>query len=199
VLTTRRVLALLALTVTIVLGAGIPANAQFTDDTTAFQATMRTVKVAPPTNVKVDSYCITTTWTTRVVVYTDPATGAQTTRSNTTSVSSERSRTNVDATTTETTAGPGAGESTTTTVDKDTRLYVTGSWSPSTSADVVGYQMSAHLGNGYVYTMRESPNTTSMSADADADYLSTSLKASIDTVTSYGWTASSALTKNLSC
>ncbi|MFW3172311.1 hypothetical protein [Geodermatophilus sp. CPCC 206100] len=198
-ITTRRALVLLALTVAVVLGAVIPANAAFTDNTTAFQASVTTVKVQPPTQVKVNSSCVTTTWTTKRVVYTDPVTGAQTTRSTTHTMTSENSRTNVDSTTTSTTPGPGVGETTTTTVDKDTQLYVSATWNRSTSADVTGYQMSAHLGNGYVFTMLSGADTTSMSADADADYLSTSLKATIDTVTRYGWTAQSALSKTLSC
>jgi hypothetical protein len=199
VITTRRALVLLALTVAVVIGAGIPANAAFTDKA-AVQTTVGTVTVQPPTNVKVQTYCVTTTTVWRRIDYRDPVTGAQTMRSNElVSQDTQRSKTNQDSTVPEVTAGPGDGETTTTTTVKDTELYATATWNRSTSDRVAGYAMTAHIGAYYTFTMMQGPDVTSMSANEDADYLSTSLKLTIDTVTTYGWTASSALSKTLTC
>jgi hypothetical protein len=187
----RRSLVVLALTVAVIVGASLPAQALFADST-AVTTTVSTRTVQPPTDVKVSTYCITTTTTRRT---TTSAYGTSTW----TTITSESSTKNVDSSTTTTTSGPRAGETTTTTVTEDTELYASATWTRSTSTNVAGYQMTAHLGNGYTWAMLQSANATSMTANADADYLSTSLKLTIDTVTTYGWTASSALSKTLTC
>ncbi|MGK5173152.1 hypothetical protein [Geodermatophilus sp. CPCC 205761] len=197
--TTRRALALLTLTLAVLVTATLPANAAFDDRAPAVTATVGTLTVQPPTNVKVDSYCVVTTTETRHTVYRDPVTGATSTRSYSVTSSSQGTRTNQNGNTTSTVAGPGTNETTTTTTTVDTELYATASWTRSTTPDVQGYLMTAHLGNGYTFVMEQGANSTSMSANADADYISTSLKLSIDTLTTYKWTASSALSKNLSC
>ncbi|MGY1623121.1 hypothetical protein ACI789_13055 [Geodermatophilus sp. SYSU D00965] len=196
--TVRRTLVLLVLTVAVVVGASLPAQALFADTAAAPAMSLGTLTVQPPTSVKVDTSCLTTTVVTRRT-YTSNYWGGSTQTGYSQSTTTQTSRTNVDSTATTRTDGPGWNEYTITTTSKNTELYATASWKPSTSANVSGYQMVAHLGNGDVFTFAQSANATSMSANADADYLSTNLQLTIDTVTTYGWTASSALSKTLTC
>ncbi|MGY1592970.1 hypothetical protein ACI79D_13405 [Geodermatophilus sp. SYSU D00708] len=196
--TVRRTLVLLVLTVAVVVGASLPAQALFADTAAAPAMSLGTLTVQPPTDVDVDTTCFTTTVVTKRTYRTN-SWGGDTLTGYSQSSTTQRSNKNVDGETTDRTNGPGWNEYTITTTSKDTELYASATWTRSTSAKVAGYQMTAHLGNGHTFTMTQGANATSMSANADADYLSTSLKLTIDTVTTYGWTASSALSKTLTC
>jgi hypothetical protein len=198
VITTLRAVVLLALTVALVIGAGIPANAAFTDNATV-QTTVGTVTVQPPTNVNVTTYCVVTTTEVRQTVYRNQWTGATQTTSYSVTQSSQNTQTNQNSSSTTTEPGPGWNETTTITRTVDTELYATASWTRSTTPNVAGYLMTAHLGNGQTFVMQQGADATSMSAHADADYLSTSLTMTIDTLTTYKWTASSAQSKTLKC
>ena len=95
--------------------------------------------------------------------------------------------------------GPGAYETTTTTVTKNTNLHVAVNWPASTTQrGVTGYLVNAHLSDGSVYPMAQ-VTTLWTSAVVDADYLWYQPRLSVTTLTSYGWTATSAVTAVLSC
>jgi hypothetical protein len=197
---TRRALVLIGLTLTVMIGAAIPASATFTDSATV-TTTVGTGTVAAPTALKVTNSCVTTTTTVRRTTYTNPWTGATTQTSYSSWTTRAASNTNVQGTTTTTVAGPGANETTTTTVTRNTDLHVTLSWSASTSRGVTGYAVSAHLGpyNSVAPLLSTDAATTSVSRIEDADMLSYQPSLFVTTQTSYGWTADSVRTAVLSC
>ena len=197
----RRTAVLLGLTASVIVGSSIPASATFTEAVATNTAALRTATVAAPTGLIVDDTCTTTTTTVKRTVYTNPGTRVQTTTYYNSSTTQSTSSTNVQGTTTQTVAGPGPNETTTTTVTKNTDLFVTLRWSASPSRGVNGYLVSAHLGvNGSVSPlMTTSSGTTSVTQTQDADALSYVPSLSVTAQTTYGWTATSAQTRVLSC
>jgi hypothetical protein len=196
----RRSLILIGLTGAVMIGASIPASATFADSA-AVPHTVSTLTVAAPASVTVDDYCITTTTRTSTTTRRDPTTGVVTTTAYSSYVtSSDRSGSNVQGSTTTSTAGPGAYETTTTTDTTNTDLVVNMSWSASGSRGVSGYLVSAHLGDGSSIPMGQTDSvTTGGGARVDADYLGYQPSLSVTTLTSYGWTATSARTAVLAC
>ncbi|SEK83976.1 hypothetical protein SAMN04515665_105198 [Blastococcus sp. DSM 46786] len=189
--------ALVGVTVALIVGSSIPASATFSDSV-AGQATISTGTVAAPSGVTVDDWCVTTTTTTKRTVYTDPVTGVQTQTAWSRTSDSTGSSTNVDSTTSTSAPGPGPNETTTTTVDKDTELHVSVNWAPSGSRGVTDYVVAAHLSNGTAYALARAAGTSTYGHE-DADALWYSPRLSVTTMTSYNWTATSALTRVLSC
>ena len=198
--TTRRVLTVLGLTLAVIAGASLPASADFAG-TAAVSTTVATGTVAAPAWVSVNDSCATTTTTVRRTVYTDPVTGVQTQTAYSSTSSTVASTTNVNSNSTTSAAGPGVNETTTTTVTKNTALSVTVTWAASTTArGVSGYLASAHLNDGSTYAMAQTAaNVLTTSASVDADYLAYAPRLSVTTLTSYGWTATTAQTPVLSC
>jgi hypothetical protein len=87
-----------------------------------------------------------------------------------------------------------------TTTTRNTDLSVTASWTASASRGVSGYLANAHLNDGTVYPMAQTaPAVLSTSANVDADYLTYAPRLSVTTLTTYGWTATTAQTPVLSC
>jgi hypothetical protein len=194
----RRALILTGLTMAVVISATVPASATFAD-TAAVSHTVSTGTVAAPAGVTVNDYCTTTTTTVRQTVRTDPVTLVATTTSYSSTSTTVASTSNVQSSTSSSVAGPGVNETTTTTVTKNTALYVTVNWPASTTQrGVTGYLVNAHLNNASVYAMAQTAGLTT-SADVDADYLYYQPRLSVTTLTSYGWTATTALTAVLSC
>ena len=199
--TIRRTAVLLGLTTSVIIGSSIPASATFSDSVSADTAALRTLAVAAPTGLVLDDSCTTTTTTVKRTVNTNPGTGAQTTTYYNSSTTQEASTSNVQGTTTETVAGPRGNETTTTTVTKNTDLHVTLRWTASATRGVNGYLVSAHLGiDGSVTTLLTTGSgTTSVTQVQDADALYYRPSLSVTTRTAYGWTATSAPTRVLSC
>ncbi|MBB3082831.1 hypothetical protein [Geodermatophilus sabuli] len=195
----RRTLTVIAAAAVMLAGGPQIAGAAFDDRTAPVQATVGTVTVQPPRNVQVATRCETTTTVVKRVYQVNSTGGRTFLYAMPATVTKEASRENKEGEGSTEAPGPLAGQVTVTTTTMDTELYATATWDRSPSDRVAGYQMRAHLGNGYVFTMMQSADTTSMSANADASYLSTQLQLTIDTVTTYRWTASSALTKSLRC
>jgi hypothetical protein len=195
----RRVVILIGLTLAVVIGSSIPASATFADTTAAILHTVSTGTVAPPAWVTVNDYCTTTTTTVTQTVRTDPITGVATTTFYSSISTSATSTSNVQGSTSSSVAGPGVNETTTTTVSSNTDLYVTANWAASTTQrGVTGYLVNAHLADGSVYGMAQTAALTT-SAGVDADYLYYQPRLSVTTLTSYGWTATSAVTAALAC
>jgi hypothetical protein len=196
--TTRRIATLAGLILAVMVGTSIPASATFADSATVTTA-IGTATVKAPTGLVVTDYCTTTTTTVKRTISTDPVTGVQTQTFYSSSSTTAGATSNVQSSTSTTTAGPGVNETTTTTVTKNTNLYVTLSWTASTSPQVTGYVVNAHLGlDGSVYPMTSTAGTsTSAVQDADALYYQPTL--SVTTQTAYGWTATSGQTALLSC
>jgi hypothetical protein len=97
-----------------------------------------------------------------------------------------------------TTVDPLTGVSTTT---YSYLYHATVSWPASTTArGVIGYRVMAHLNNGTSMVMAETPATVrTVSASVDQYYLQFQPRVSVQTLTSYGWTAESAQTPVLTC
>lgn len=196
--TTRRLLALLALTVTAVLGTGATtADAVFATSVALPVTTVGTGTVAPATDVRVDVSCTTTT---KVIkrTYTTYSWGTQQT-SYSESATTVTSRVNVEANDTVRTEGPQWNQYTTTQTIKDTELYATLRWTPSRSPRVTGYRMTAHTVRGPYVMGQAGPTATWMTASYDADVVDLGARLSIDTLTDHGWTATSALSNTVSC
>ena len=139
--------------------------------------------------------CTTTTTVVKRTVYTDPSTGVQTQTAYSSTTTYATSASNLQGTTTTSAAGPGLYETTTTTTTKNTDLSVTASWSASATRGVNGYLVNAHLADGTVTRWpTTSAGTLSTSSTVDADGLVYQPRLSVTTLTSYGWTARSALT-----
>jgi hypothetical protein len=195
----RRSLTLILLTVGVIAGTGVPAWAAF-GDTVTITTTVPTLTVAAPATVTVNDSCSTTTTVVKRTVYTDPATGVQTQTAYSSTTTSATSSTNVQSSTSSTVAGPGANETTTTTTTKNTDVTVTASWTASATRGVNGYLVNAHLSDGTVYPMiQTAAGTLSTSQTVDADNLVYQPRLSVTTLTSYGWTARSALTGIITC
>ena len=193
----RRTLVLLALTVTAVLGAGsTAANATFSDSTALSGVSVGTGTVAPATQVRVDTSCVTTTTVITRTFQTYSWGVAQTGYSATTTTATSKS--NVEGDETVRTEGWN-GQYTTTQTIKNTELYATARWSLSTSARVTGYRMTAHTIYGLVMIGEPGAVTTSMTRQYDASVLSWNPRLSIDTLTDYGWIGTSQLTKPVTC
>jgi hypothetical protein len=195
----RRSLTLILLTVAVLAGAGVPAWAAFGDAVT-LTTTVPTLTVAAPAAPTVKNSCTTTTTVVKRTVYTNPSTGVQTQTAYSSITTSTTSTTNVQSSTSSTVAGPGTNESTTTTTTKNTDLTVTASWSASGTRGVNGYLVNAHLSDGTVYPMAQTgAGTLSTSQTVDADNLVYQPRLSVTTLTSYGWTARSAVTGIITC
>ncbi|MDP5182291.1 hypothetical protein QOZ88_06545 [Blastococcus sp. BMG 814] len=193
----RRALAVTGLAVALAVGTAVPAAATYADSA-AVSTSVATGTVAAPASVAVDDWCITTTVTTTRTVHTDPVTGAQTqTAWSRTSIDSASSI-NVNSDTSTSVSGPGLNETTTTRIQQDTELYVSATWQASGSRGVTGYAVAAHLSDGSAFIMATTAGT-SMSGHEDADARRYSPRLSVTTLTSYNWTATSALTRVLSC
>jgi hypothetical protein len=197
----RRSAVLLGLIAAVIVGSSIPANATFTEAVATNTATLGTATVAAPTGLIVTATCTTTTTTVKRTVNTNPGTGTQTTTYYNSTTTQTTSSTNAQGTTTQTVAGPGPNETTTTTVTKNTDLSVALRWTASPSRGVSGYLVSAHLGiNGTVSPLMTTPSgTTSVTQTQDADALDYQPSLSVTAQTTYGWTATSAQTRVLSC
>ena len=197
--TLRRIAVLIPLTVGVVAGASLPAWAAF-GDTVKLTTTITSITVAAPATVTVNDSCTTTTTVIRRTVYTNPGTGEQIQTAYSSTTTYATSSSNVQGTTTSSVAGPGPNEVTTTTTTKNTDLAVTASWTASASRGVNGYLVNAHLADGTVYAMAQTAaGTLSTSSTVDADNLVYQPRLSVTTLTSYGWTARSALTGYISC
>jgi hypothetical protein len=197
--TIRRIVVLIALTVAVIAGASVPAWAAFGDSVTV-PTTISTITVAAPATVTVNDSCTTTTTVVKRTVYTNPGTGQQIQTAYSTTTSYATSTSNVQGTTTTSVAGPGPNEVTTTTTTKNTDLTVTASWTASASRGVNGYLVNAHLSDGTVYAMTQTAaGTRSTSQTVDADNLAYQPRLSVTTLTTYGWTARSALTGYITC
>jgi hypothetical protein len=194
----RRLLLLSGLTMAVVISTGVPASATFTD-TSVVAHTVSTGTVAAPAVVTVDDYCVATTTRRSTTSYVNPGNGYTTVTGSSTTTTTAASSSNLQSSTTTTTAGPGPNETTTVTTTVNTTLYVTVNWPASTTQrGVTGYLVNAHLNNASVYAMAQTAGLTTR-ADVDADYLNYQPRLSVTTLTSYGWTATSALTAVLSC
>lgn len=194
-----RIAAVVPLTVGVIAAASLPAWAAYSDSARV-TTTIATTTVAAPASVTVSDSCTTTTTVVKRTVYTDPTTGAQTQTSYSSTTTSATSTSNVQSSTSSTVAGPGTYETTTTTTTKNTDLSVSVSWAASGSRGVNGYVVNAHLADGTVYPMAQTaPGTLFTSAAVDADNLVYQPRLSVTTLTTYGWTAQSALTGYISC
>ena len=197
--TAQRGLLLIVLTGAVILGASVPAWAAF-GDTVKLTTTINTITVAAPATVTLNDSCTTTTTVVQQTVNTNPGTGAQTVTAYSSTTTYATSSSNVQGTTTSSVAGPGPNEVTTTTTTKNTMLTVSASWTASGSRGVNGYLVNAHLSDGTVYTMAQTAaGTLSTSQTVDADNLAYQPRLSVTTLTSYGWTAQSALTGYVTC
>jgi hypothetical protein len=194
-----RLAVLSLLTGGVIAGASVPARADFGDAVTVPTA-ITTTTVAAPATVTVSNSCTTTTTVEKRTVYTDPTTGVQTQTAYSSTTAYAASSTNVQSSTSSSVAGPGVNETTTTTTTKNTDLAVSVSWSASGSRGVNGYLVNAHLADGSVYAMAQTAaGTLSTSQTVDADNLVYQPRLSVTTLTSYGWSARSALTGYVTC
>ena len=195
----RRILILSVLTVAVIAGASVPASATFADSATVSTAIVTTT-VAAPAWLTINDSCTTATSVVRRTVYTNPGTGEQIQTAYSSSTTYATSTSNVQGTTTSTVAGPGPNETTTTTTTKDTTLSVSASWPASGSRGVSGYLVTAHLSDGTLYPMAQTAaGTLSTNQTVDADSLAYQPRLSVTTLTSYGWSAQSALTGYVTC
>jgi hypothetical protein len=196
----RRILILIGLTVAVIAGASVPASADFADFAPVPTTTIATDTVTAPAWISVNDSCATTTTTVKRTVYTDPVTlvQTQTVYSSTSSTVTSTSNVNYYSSTSE--AGPGLNETTTTTVTQNTTLSVTAWWAASASRGVSGYLVNAHLGDGSVIPMAQTASSVlTTGATVDADYLAYAPRLSVTTLTTYGWTATTAPTPVLAC
>jgi hypothetical protein len=195
----RRSLTLILLTVAVIAGAGIPAWAAF-GDTVAITTTVPTLTVAAPATVTLNDSCTTATTVVKRTVYTNPGTGEQIQTAYSSTTTYAASSSNVQSNTSSSAPGPGPNEVTTTTTTKNTMLTVSASWTASGSRGVNGYLVNAHLADGTVYPMGQTAaGTLTTSQTVDADNLVYQPRLSVTTLTSYGWTAQSALTGYVTC
>jgi hypothetical protein len=80
-------------------------------------------------------------------------------------------------------------------------MSVTVSWDPSASPKVSGYTVKAYRSDGQVSTVAQT-NATTTTADTTVDKLSagsTSVTFTVTTLTSYGWTAESSRSGQMTC
>jgi hypothetical protein len=195
----RRIATVAGLTVGVIVAASLPASAAFSD-VVPVATSVDTLTVAAPSTVTVNDSCLTTTTVVKRTVYTDPTTGVQTQTLYSSTSNTVSSTTNVNYSNTSTAAGPGWNETTTTTTTQNTILYVTASWSASASRGVSGYLVNAYLNDGTVYPMAQTgAGGLSTSASVDADYVAYQPRLTVTTLTSYGWTATTAKTAVVTC
>jgi hypothetical protein len=188
-----RALVVLAVLAVTVLGTGTTAaKAGFSDSAALRSVSVGTGTVAPAMKVRVDARCETTATEVRRVYRVDSLGNRTLVSSSTPVTTTSTARGDEGGTTQTTTNGPGPDEVTVTTVTKDTELYATARWDLSTSARVTGYRMTAHTSIGAVPIGDPGPIATSMTRQYDADVLQYRPRVSIDTLTDYGWTATSA-------
>jgi len=196
----RRTVTVLAAAILMVLGGHSIAGAAFSDTTSAMTTTVKTVTVQPPTSVRVETSCTTTTVETKRTYQVDPYTGTTTQVGYSQSTTMVTSKSNVESDTTVRTEGPGTNQYTITSTVKDTELYATLRWNSSTSPRVTGYRMTAWLNNGYAVGMGDAAVTaTSMTGQYDASVTNYDARLSMVTLTSYGWTATSDLSNPVRC
>ena len=196
----RRSVLLLVLTVAVVLGASLPANAVFADSTTPVTTqAISTVTVEGPGNVRVETSCTTTTTVIkRVYQYDSWGNTWQVGYSQESSAASSRS--NVESSSTVRTEGPAWNQYTVTQTVKDTTLYATARWKGSSTPRVTGYTMTAFLNNGYAVPIgTAAPSATSYSDSYDASVVDLGARLSMVTVTAYGWTAPGNLSNVVTC
>jgi hypothetical protein len=197
--TIRRILILISLTATVVAGASGPAWAEYTDSAKV-STTIATTTVAAPASMSITNSCTTSTTIEKRTVYTDPTTGVQTQTAYSSTTTYATSASNVQSSTSSTAAGPGLNETTTTTTTKNTMLSVSVSWPASASRGVSGYLVNAHLYDGSTYPMvQNAAGVLSTSQTVDADNLNLQPRLSVTTLTSYGWTAQSAISGYITC
>lgn len=195
----RRMLTVVGLTVAVIAGASVPAWATY-GASAKVATTIVTTTVASPAGLSVAASCSTTTTVVKRTVRTDPISGVQTQTVYSSTSTKAASASNVQGSTTSTAAGPGQYESTTTTTTQNTDLSVTVSWAASASRGVNGYQVNAHLADGSTYPMTQTgAGTLSTSQTVDAGNLAYQPRLSVTTLTSYGWTARSAISGYISC
>jgi hypothetical protein len=194
----RRTVVLLVLTVAVIVGASLPAQALFAD-TAAVTTTLGTRTVQPPTNVRVDTSCITTTTVTKRSYRVEPS-GAHTLVDYYEQSSTASSKENVESDTTVRTDEPSGTQYTLTRTVQDTELYATGRWQASTSPGVTGYRLAAILNNGWAYPLEDAgPAATTVTGHYDADVVDMQARLAMVTLTSYGWTANSQLSNFVTC
>jgi hypothetical protein len=194
----RRTVVLLVLTVAVIVGATLPAQALFAD-TAAVTTTLGTRTVQPPTNVRVDTECTTTTTVIKQTYRVDPVTGATTRTGYSETSTTARSRSNVESDTT-TTTWTSSTEYTTTRTIEDTELFATGRWQGSASPGVTGYRLAAILTGGWTYPLEDAgPNATTVTGHYDAEVVDLQARLAMVTLTSYGWTANSKLSNVVTC
>jgi len=88
----------------------------------------------------------------------------------------------------------------TTTTGTTTTMRATVSWTASQTRGVSGYAITAHFPDGTSYPITTvGANTTSVTQDVDGSYSDQGIRVSVTTLTSYGWTASSAKTGAIRC
>lgn len=198
-ITVRRIATVAALTAGVIAAASLPASAAFSD-AAPVATSVSTLTVAAPSTITVNDSCSTATTVVKRTVYTNPGTGEQIQTAYSSTTTYAASSTNVSSNTSTTVAGPGPNEMTTTTTTKSTTLSVTASWTASASRGVNGYLVNAYLNDGTVYPMAQTGvGVLSTSASVDAGYLSYQPRLTVTTLTSYGWTATSAQTAVVTC
>ncbi|MGY1641383.1 hypothetical protein ACI782_09650 [Geodermatophilus sp. SYSU D00703] len=194
----RRTVVLLVLTVAVIVGAPLPAQALFAD-TTAVATTVGTRTVQPPTGVRVDTECTTTTTVIEQTYTVNPGLGTTTRTSYSEARSTAPSNSNVESDTT-TTTWTSAVDYTTTRTIKDTELYATGKWKASATPGVTGYRLAAILNNGWTYPLEDAgPTATTVTGHYDAEVVDLQARLAMVTLTSYGWTANSELSNVVTC
>jgi hypothetical protein len=196
---TRRMLTVVGLTGAITAAASGPAWAAYSDSARV-STTIATTTVAAPATVTINDSCATATTVEKRTMRTDPITGVQTQTAYSSTTTYATSTSNVQSYTTSSAAGPGLYETTTTTTTKNTDLSVTASWAASGSRGVNGYLVNAHLNDGSVFPMTQTAaGTLTTSQTVDADNLAYQPRLSVTTLTSYGWTAQTAVSGYISC
>ncbi|WP_409330248.1 hypothetical protein [Trujillonella humicola] len=195
---TRRCVLLLVLTVAALIGASLPANALFSDSAaTAVQPAIGTLTVQGPTNVRVETSCVTTTTTIRRVF--DSSTNAQLSYQETRTTANSNSNVESD-TTVRTDNSPTWGQYTLTRTIKDTWLTATARWNRSNSPGITGYQMTAFLNGGVAVPIGTAAASANNYSDGyDASVVDLGARLSMVTLTSYGWTASGNLSNVVTC
>jgi hypothetical protein len=198
---TPRILLLAALTFALMIGGPVPAWAGFSASSALPTTTISSGTVAAPATLTIDDYCRTTTTTVRRTVRTDPVTGVQTQTAYSSTSSTTTSTSNVQSSSATSTAGPGVDETTTTTVTVNTDLVVSVTWPASTTVrGVSGYLVNAHLVDGSSFTMAQTDAVSRIAGGTvDADYLYYQPRLSVTTLTTYNWTATTPVSRVLSC
>lgn len=81
-----------------------------------------------------------------------------------------------------------------------TTLHAQASWSASATRGVTGYLLTAVFSDGTRYPLAQvAAPSTSASGDFDASYATQNIRITVTTLTSYGWTAESAVSGVIRC